>query len=337
LSSLKLRIDAMAKVRNSTDSLSAIAIFVAVGESASLTSAAQKLQMSVSGVSKAVSRLEEKLRVRLVNRTSRRITLTHEGSAYFKRCRQVLLDLEEAEATIARSQSQPRGRLRVLVPRALGKKILIPAMVRFLEQYPDISVDLVLDARSLNLEEEGFDVALRYGRPADSLLVARKLCRVNYLVCASPDFIRWNGEPQTLEDIRRYRCINYVVPGTGRYRQWDFFRDGGPVSLDIEGAINVNDMGALADAAIIGTGLAYLPDFMVVDQVAAGHLKIVLPDWQFPGDWIYMVYPRRRYFSPRFRVFSDFVRALLPPAPPWQRNLPQQAASLEEHPAVAPD
>jgi LysR family transcriptional regulator, regulator for bpeEF and oprC len=143
----------MAKVRGSTDSLSAIAIFVAVGESASLTSAAQKLQMSVSGVSKAVSRLEDKLRARLLNRTSRRITLTHEGSAYFERCRQVLLDLEEAEARIAQVQAQPRGRLRVLVPRALGNNILLPAMTRFLEQYPDISVDLVLDARSLNLEE----------------------------------------------------------------------------------------------------------------------------------------------------------------------------------------
>jgi len=320
----------MAKVRSSrssTDSLSAIAIFVAVGESASLTAAAQKLQMSVSGVSKAVSRLEDRLRVRLLNRTSRRITLTHEGTAYFKRCRQVLLDLEEAETTIAQGQSQPRGRLRVLVPRALGKKVLIPAMVQFLEQYPDISVDLVLDARSLNLEEEGIDVALRYGRPADSLLVARKLCRVNYLVCASPEFIREHGEPRTLEDIRRYRCVNYVVPGSGRYRQWDFFRAGEPISLDIEGALNVNDMGALADAALIGTGLAYLPDFMVADLVEAGSLKVVLPDWLYQGDWIYMVYPRRRYFSPRFRVFSDFIRALLPPAPPWQRHLLQQPAA----------
>lgn len=312
----------MAKVRGSTDSLSAIAIFVAVGESASLTAAAQKLQMSVSGVSKAVSRLEDKLRVRLVNRTSRRITLTHEGSAYFKRCRQVLLDLDEAEATIAQAQSQPRGRLRVLVPRALGKHVLLPAMMRFLEQYPDISVDLVLDARSLNLEEEGIDVALRYGRPADSLLIARKLCRVNYLVCASPDFIRRHGEPRTLEDIRRYRCINYIVPGTGRYRQWNFSRESEPVSLDIEGSLNVNDMGALADAAIIGSGLAYLPDFMVVGEVTAGRLKVVLPDWQFPGDWLYMVYPRRRYFSPRFRVFSDFIRALLAPTAPWQHKLP---------------
>ena len=317
----------MSKARSSTDNVSAISIFVTVGESVSLTSAARKLQMSVSGVSKAVSRLEDRLRVRLLNRTSRRITLTHEGAAYFKRCRQVLLDLEEAEATIAQGQSQPRGQLRVLVPRALGKKIIIPAMMRFLEQYPDISVDLVLDARSLNLEEEGIDVALRYGAAADSLLVGRKLCRVSYVVCASPDYIRRNGEPKTLEDIRRYRCINYVIPGTGRYRQWNFRQDGSTVSLDIEGALNVNDMGALADAAIIGAGLAYLPDFMVVDHIEAGELKIVLQDWVYEGEWIYMVYPRRRYASPRFRVFSDFIRELLPATPRWQSKMLNQTHS----------
>jgi LysR family transcriptional regulator for bpeEF and oprC len=318
----------MSKVRSSTDNISAISIFVAVGESVSLTSAARKLQMSVSGVSKAVSRLENRLRVRLLNRTSRRITLTHEGAAYFTRCRQVLLDLEEAEATIAQVQSQPRGRLRVQVPRALGKKIIIPGMKRFLEQYPDISVDLMLDARSLNLEEEGIDVALRYGAPADSLLVGRKLCRVSYLVCASPDYVRQNGEPKTLDDIRRYRCINYVIPGTGHYRQWQFRQDGNTISLDIEGAVNVNDMGALADAAIFGTGLAYLPDFMVADHIDAGDLQVV-QDWVFEGDWIYMVYPRRRYVSPRFRVFSDFIRGLLPATPRWRSKISRQTDRIE--------
>jgi DNA-binding transcriptional LysR family regulator len=149
-------------------------------------------------------------------------------------------------------------------------------------------------------------------------LIARKLCRVTYLVCASLQFFRLNGEPRAPEDIRRYRCINYVVPGTGY-----LLHEGEPASPDIEGARNVNHMGALADAAVIGglAGLAYIPDFMVVDQVAAGRRQIVLPDWQYPGDRVYMVYPRRRYFSPRLRAFSDFIRSLLGPTPAWQRKL----------------
>jgi LysR family transcriptional regulator for bpeEF and oprC len=321
----------MSKVKTPADNLSAISVFVAVGESRSLTAAAQKLQMSVSGVSKAMSRLENNLKTRLLNRTSRRIALTDEGSAYFKRCRQILLDLEDAEATITQVQSQPRGRLRLLVPRALGKKIVIPAMVNFLERYPDISVDVVLDARTLNLEEEGIDVALRYGRPADSLLVAQRLCRVSYLVCASPSYIRAHGEPRTLEDLHRHRCVDYIVPGTGRYRQWNFSRDGKAISLEIEGALNVNDMGALADAAVTGTGLAYLPDFMVVDQIEAGTLKVVLPDWLYQGESLYAVYPRRRYSSPRFRVFFEFLRELFPTTPWWQRKLVHQTR------AAAPD
>jgi LysR family transcriptional regulator, regulator for bpeEF and oprC len=311
----------MSRVRTSADNLSAISIFVTVGESTSLTSAAQKLQMSVSGVSKAISRLENNLRTRLLHRTSRRIALTEEGNAYFQRCRQILFDLEDAETTIAQVQSQPRGRLRLLVPRALGKKIVIPAMVEFLERYPDIFVDIVLDARTLNLEEEGFDIALRYGRPADSLLVARRLCQVTYLVCASPDYVRAHGEPRMPEDLHSHRCINYTVPGTGRYRQWHFNREGKPMSLDIEAALNVNDMGALADAAVTGTGVAYLPDFMVVDHIESGALKVLLPDWVYSGQSLYAVYPRRAYMSPRFRVFFEFLRKLFPAAPWWQRKI----------------
>jgi LysR family transcriptional regulator for bpeEF and oprC len=324
----------MSKTRKSADNLNAISVFVTVAEGASLTSAAQKLQMSVSGVSKAISRLEEHLQTRLLNRTSRRITLTDEGATYFKRCRQVLLDLEEAAATITQVQSQPRGRLRLLVPRGIGRKIVIPSIGQFLERFPDVAVDVILDARSLNLEEEGIDIALRYDRPADSLLIARKLCRVSYLICASPGYIRANGEPKALDDLRHHRCINYIVPGTGRYRQWNFYQDGNTVSLDIEGALNVNDMGAVVDAAVAGAGLAYLPDFMVAEHIEARELQVVLPDCLYHGNWLYAVYPRRRYTSPRFRVFFDYLHELFPTTPWWQskilgqtRGAPDVAAS----------
>jgi LysR family transcriptional regulator, regulator for bpeEF and oprC len=209
----------MSSTKSSPENLTAISTFVCVGESTSLTAAAQKLQMSVSGVSKAVSRLEDRLRVRLLNRTSRSISLTDEGMAYFERCRQILSELEEAEAEIAEVQAQPRGRLRVQLPRALGKKIVVPALPLFLEKYPDIAVDVVLDARFLNLEEEGIDIALRYGVPPDSPLVARKLCCVYYVACASPDYVRRCGEPLTPQDLFQHRCINYLTPQDSRYRR----------------------------------------------------------------------------------------------------------------------
>ncbi len=205
----------------------------------------------------------------------------------------------------------------------------------FSNAFPDVAVDVILDARSLNLEEEGIDIALRYDRPADSLLIARKLCRVQLSgLRLAEQYIRANGEAKALDDLRQHRCINYIVPGTGRYRQWDFHQDGNTVSLEIEGALNVNDMGAVVDAAVAGAGLAYLPDFMVAEHIEAGELQVVLPDCLYHGNWLYAVYPRRRYASPRFRVFFDYLRELFPTTPWWQSKILRQthAAADAMHP-----
>jgi LysR family transcriptional regulator for bpeEF and oprC len=311
----------MSNGRGGADNLSAISIFVTVGGSVSFTSAAQKLQMSVSGVSKAVSRLEAKLGARLLNRTSRRITLTDEGAAYFTRCQQILHDLDEAEAMVAQARGLPRGRVRVQLPRGLGKKIVVPAMASFLERYPEVSVDIVLDAMSLNLEEEGIDIAVRYGEPTDSLLVARKLCRVSYVTCAAPAYLKRAGEPKAIEDLRHHRLINYIVPGTGRYRQWQFDVGGKVVSLDVVASLNLIDMGAVTDAAVSGAGLAYLPDFMTFDHISQGDLKVVLPQHIYEGESIYMVYLRRRHSSPRLQAFLDFLRDLLSETPKWRAQV----------------
>lgn len=316
----------MSNGRQSAESLSAISTFVCVAESTSFTAAAQKLGMSVSGVSKAVSRLEDRLQIRLINRTSRSIRLTDEGTAYFERCRQILLDLEEAEAAITEGLAKPRGRLRVQFPRALGKKIVIPAITSLLDRYPEMSLDMVLDARPLNLEEEGIDVALRYGRPDDtSSLIARRLCRVYYVPCASTSFIEQFGRPSSPADLGRFRCINYVTATAGRYRQWNFPSDDDVMSLSVQSVLNVNDMSALVEAAVAGAGIAYLPDFIVADPCNAGKLKIVLPDQIFEGQPIFMVYRRRRFLPPRVRVLLDFLRELIPPVPKWTQMVLQHA------------
>jgi LysR family transcriptional regulator for bpeEF and oprC len=314
----------MSNVRGSAEILSAIPVFVCVGSSNSFTSAANKLGMTVSGVSKAVSRLEERLGVRLLNRTSRRINLTEEGAAYLERCRQILHEVEDAQTTIAVSRAQPRGRLRVQFPRAFGKKILMPAMAHFFECQPHVAVDVVLDSRSLNLEDEAIDVALRYGRPLDSVFVASRLCRVSYAVCASPSYIERYGEPRTPEDLRAHRCINYVSPHTGRYRQWNFTKGSNTITVDVPGVLNVNDMGALADAASAGSGIAYLTDFMAADYITSGQLRVLLPDYIYEGKSVYMLYPPRHSISPRVRVFVDYLRELLPGTPWWHAVLEQQ-------------
>jgi LysR family transcriptional regulator, regulator for bpeEF and oprC len=304
----------MSSNKSSPENLTSISTFVCVGESTSLTAAAQRLQMSVSGVSKALSRLEDRLRVRLLNRTSRSITLTPEGHAYFLRCKQILSELEEAEAEITDGRAQPRGRLRIQLPRAIGKKIVVPALPSFLETYPEIAIDVLLDARSRNLEENAIDVALRYGISSDSPLVARRLCCVYYVACASPDYLSRYGEPKTLDDLVHHRCINYLTSDDGRYRLWNF---SAAASVSVSGLLNVNDMAALTDAALKGAGIAYLTDFMVADYIVSGELKVVLPAFIYEGAPVYMVYPKRRYPSSRSRAFRSFLATLFPATPPW--------------------
>ena len=325
----------MSNFKNSPENLTAISTFVCVGESASLTAAAHKLQISVSGVSKAISRLEDRLRVRLVNRTSRSISLTDEGAVYFERCRQILTDLEEAEARITGSQSEPRGRLRLQMPRALGKKIVLPALTSLLDSYPELVLDVTLDTRPLNIEEEGIDIALRYGIEQGSLLVAKRLARVFYVACCAPSYVRRHGEPSTPPDLFGHRCINYITSADGRYRRWNFLERKTVVSLTFPSVLNVNDMEALTEAAIQGAGIAYLPDFMVADHVAAGSLKVLLPAYMYEGDSVVMVYPRRRFPSSRSRVVRDFLSKLLPEHPPWSETVSRPRAKEAERLAVS--
>lgn len=304
--------------RSPAENLSAIAIFVCVGQSTSFTSAARGLRMTASGVSKAISRLEERLGVRLVNRTTRSINLTDEGTIYLERCRQILAEIDDAEAAIVQSQSQPRGRIRVQLPRGIGRKVIVPALARFYERYPEVVVDVFLDGRFLNLAEEGIDVALRFGEPEDSAYVARKLCRVKYGVCASPDYLHRYGEPKTPDDLFRHRCVTYLSPQTGRHRPWELRRNKEKLTVKLSGSLNVNEVGALFDAAVAGVGLAYLPDFMIADAVASKTIEPVMLDYVYEGARLRMLYSPSRHLPARLRAFIDFIRELLPSEPPWR-------------------
>jgi LysR family transcriptional regulator for bpeEF and oprC len=303
-----------------------------VAENASFAAAAQKLGITVSGVSRAISRLEEELQARLLNRTSRSLSLTSEGVSYYRRCRQVLQDLQEAEQEILSARSLPSGPLRIQAPRALGKHVVVPALAEFSARYPEITLDVILDGRSLNLEEEGIDVALRYGMPADSPLVGRKLCPVHYVACASPAYLAEHGAPQSPDDIASHRLIGHVMSEGAAYRRWYFSRNGITRSIAVASAISVNDMSSVADAATHGAGIAYLADFIAADHISAGRLQAVLVDHIFEGPPIYMAYPRRRHALPRERVLHSFLRSLFPPAPFWGQVVLAQRRSLEPVP-----
>ena len=238
--------------RERRDSFDGIAIFVRVAQSASFTEAARQLGLSSSGVSRAIARLESRLGTRLVDRTTRRLSLTAEGSAYFERCRHILAELEAAEDALAEARGVPRGPLRIQVPRGFGRTVVVPALAGFLSRYPEVTVDITVNDGAIDPSEEGVDASFILGEPATGRYVARRICTIGYAVCAAPGYLEVHGAPAELDDLARHRCLNYLRPRSGRRRDWTLRNRGKEVSLPVASVLNANDIQAVHQAACPG-------------------------------------------------------------------------------------
>ena len=288
------------------ESVADIAVFVRVVERGSFTLAADDLALSRAVVSKYLSRLEERLGVRLLNRTTRRLSLTEAGAALFEASRAALEKMDEAQAEIARFQSEPRGRLKVSAPMSFGILHLAPALADFTRQHPAVGLDLKLDDRFVNLVEEGIDVAIRIGVLTDSSLVARKLATTRSIVCASPQYLAEHGEPETPEDLASHNCLLYSYLSTANV--WRFTApDGREVPVAVTGNLRVNNGMVNTEAALAGMGILMTPTFYVGDLVRTGKLRQVLEGYRLPDLGIHAVYPQRAHVPPKVRVFVDFL------------------------------
>jgi LysR family transcriptional regulator for bpeEF and oprC len=301
--------------------LNAIPLFISVGESANLTAAGERLGLSASAVSKAVSRLEEEIGQRLVHRTTRRITLTEEGHAFLDRCRQIISEVAEAESAIAHMRATPHGRVRVQMPIGFGRIVVAPALGEFTKRYPELVLDLELSDRITDISNEGKDVAIHIGELRDSRVIARKLCDLRFVTCASPEYLAQHGTPQTPEDLLQHRCLAYFIPQAGHYREWTFARNGEPFNMPISGCLNINNAESLLDAAVAGAGIAHMATFVAAKAVRAGKLQIVLRDFVSVGPSVSVVYLPNKHMSPRVRAFVDFLTTLVPTDPQWDRIL----------------
>lgn len=301
------------------DDLNGLRLFLQVAEAQSFTAAAKRLGLTSSGVSKAIARLEQEYGQRLLNRTTRRVGLTHEGMEFYERCRQIMLDLEEAENQLTRLNASPRGHLRVHMPTAFGKKLVLPRLAPMLENLPGLRVDVELGERPIDLAEEGLDAAVRFGNLPDSGLVARRLCEVRFVACASPEYLMRHGTPQSPEDLATHACFGYTTPWRSHYREWTFRDAAGEAStLSVSGKLNVNNAEALVEAAIAGSGIAMVADFVAWDAVRAGALRLVLRDFIGPPTPVALVYLPGRQHSPRVRWFVDALLAMIPSPAPWE-------------------
>jgi len=298
------------------DSLTDIVVFVRVVDDGSFTRAAERLKLSRSVVSKYVTRLEGRLGARLLNRTTRRLSLTEAGRIFYERSRRGLQDIEEAEAEVSRLQEKPRGVLRINSPMSFGILHIAPALPEFLAQHPEVSVEMNLDDRVVDVIEEGFDVSIRIAEMPDSSLIARRLAPCRHVIVAAPAYLEKHGTPRTPEDLRDHNIISFSYQ-TSAY-DWHFISpDNKQVSVPVSGSMQANNSLALREALLRGVGITRTPTFVVGKDVQDGHLLSILGNYRTLEVSIYLVYPQRRHLSPKVRAFVDFMADRISEPPYW--------------------
>ncbi|MET0657223.1 MAG: LysR family transcriptional regulator [Steroidobacteraceae bacterium] len=290
-----------------------IVAFIRVVEAKSFVAAADTLGMSQSAMSKAVTRLEERLGARLLNRTTRSLSLTDHGRAFYERCRDAFNRLDEAESELAEARGAARGRLRLDVPLSLGRLVLVPALPRFLEQYPEISLQLSMTDQTPDIVAAGFDAAIRIGNLSDSTLVARRVANLRGVTCASPEFLADVGVPPTPMDLDPTHCIGLFKVGTGQFREWIFRKQGQQHVITPAHRLSFSDPESASSAAVSGAGFIRVLRFSVEVHIGAGLLRPVLEDWNEGAYWpVSVVYPRDRQPAARLKAFIDFLAGLFP-------------------------
>jgi len=288
-----------------TQDLARIRAFVQVFEAGGFSAAARQYGRSKALLSKYVTDLEDGLGVRLMNRTTRKLSLTEAGEAYYREVRTILAQLDELDASISERSSEPRGLLRVSAGRNFGETSLMPAILSFLAKYPQVTVDLRLEDRFVDLVDEGFDVALRITSMSDSSLIARRIAGLRVMLCASPGLVAARGAPRTPDDLRTLPCI--VDTNYQSQANWRFTENGKTISIHVEGPLRVNSPLAAQTAALAGLGFALLPSFLAEPLVAEGRLVAVLEGSVPGGQSLQAVYPHRRHLAGKVRALIDHL------------------------------
>ena len=302
-----------------TDVLTGMRVFTAVVDAGSFARAADKLDLSRGMTSRYVAQIESHLGVRLLNRTTRRQSLTEAGQDYYQRATQVLALAEEAEQSAARGSAEPRGTLRVNAPVAFGTRHLGPAIGAWLRRHPLVKADLTLNDRFVDLVEEGFDVAVRIARRIDPGLVARPITRARLIVCAAPAYLKERGTPKSPADLTRHNCLTYAYGG--HQGEWRFTRRGRDQVVKVSGNMHGNNGDILCSAAAEGLGVIVQPSFLVYELLREKKLARILEGWEIDEATIHAVYPSRQVLTPKVRSFIDFLVERFGDRPYWDKGL----------------
>jgi DNA-binding transcriptional LysR family regulator len=300
------------------DRVTGMQVFARVAQLGTLSAAARALGMSQTMATKHLAGIEERLGVKLMHRTTRRLTLTEAGRRYLEAAERIIVEVHDAEASAAADRIDPRGMLRVSASVSFGWRELSPLIPEFATAYPAVEVELGLNDRFVDLIEEGWDLAVRIGTLASSTMIARKLAPCGVVMCAAPSYLAQRGTPRSVNDLASHNCLGYTMSREFGPNHWPFATDG-KVVAPIKGNLRANNGDALLASALAGQGLVYLPTFLVNPELRAGRLVSVTldhPTVQLPG--IFAVYPADRRPPARVRAFIDFLASRFLPVPPWE-------------------
>lgn len=293
------------------DKLKSLTIFMRSAQCGSFSEAARQLGMAPSAVSRAVLRLEDELGVRLLQRTTRSLTLTEDGNRFYQRSSQILNDLEEAELEVKQSQSSPTGTLRLDLSFTFGKLHIAPSLLQFAARYPDLKLNVSFNDRLIDLVEEGIDATVRIGLSSDSSLIMRHLATARYITCASPQYLAQYGAPTTPTELLQHRCVNFIYPQSRQEPTWKFEQNGKEINLAVDSYLRFDNSEVILSAVIQGGGIVQLPKFIAANAIARGDLQPILQSYgsqvALP---IAVLYPQKRYLSAKVRVFVEFMTEL---------------------------
>lgn len=278
-----------------------ISEFVAVAESESFTKASQQIKLSTAQVSRQVSQLEQRLGIKLLYRTTRKVTLTQEGKIFYQHCRAVLDGLQNAQDIVQNLQNKPKGELKISATVTYGEQVILPLVNQFIKQYPEVEVEAYLTNKQVDLVDEGYDLAIRIGDLKDSSMMARKLSKRSNYVCASPNYLRQFGTPHTLSELIRHNCL------LGTLDYWRFNVEGKEKTVKVSGNVRYNSGYGLTQAALQSIGIVQLPDYYTQEYLESGELIPILEQYRIPEEGIWAVYPQNRFVSPKVRALIDFL------------------------------
>ena len=285
-------------------------VFLRVVESRSFVRAAQTLALPASSVTAIIKRLEKHLQTRLLNRSTRNLSLTPEGERYFHRCREILELIADTEASLQGASDRPQGRLRVDMPGGIAHAVILPQLAQFQQRYPDIYLMIGVNDRQVDLIQEGVDCVIRTGSLEDSTLVARRLGELRWITCAAPSYLAEHGVPATLVDLPGHRAVHYFSSTMRRGSDLHFIEDGICVAVPLPGTVAVNETGLYIELGLAGHGLMQLAEILVSDQLQTGALVEVLADRRPAPVPVSLLYPHQRFLSPAMRAFTGWTAEL---------------------------